>query len=156
MPDDLRKIYEAAGRLQYYFDDKVPCDLFRGQSKTEAKQGLPILYPNPGFKLKDGSDRLPDVMIVVENGKQIVKGCRSTKGDYRGISTFDRKNPKLSGFKWFKLPRSTAIPAALAITQDDDYRDRANHFTIAPKDDMPLPLFQVWLNALGRHMAQEE
>ena len=110
MPDDLRKIYETAGRLQYYFDDKVPCDLFRGQSKTEAKQGLPILYPNPGFKLKDGSDRLPDVMIVVENGKQIVKGCRSTKGDYRGISTFDRKNSKLSGFKWFKLPDRRRFP----------------------------------------------
>jgi hypothetical protein len=68
------------------FDDKGALRLFRGQSKTEAKQGLPILYPNPGFKLKDGSDRLPDVMIVVENGKQIVKGCRSTKGDYRAIS----------------------------------------------------------------------
>jgi hypothetical protein len=26
----------------------------------------------------------------------------------------------------------------------------------APKDDMPLPLFQAWLNALGRHLVEDK
>lgn len=153
MSDELQKIYEGAGLLQYYFDKEVPRDLFRGQSRTEEKQGHPVLYPNPGFKRRDGSVRLPDVLIVERDGKKIVKGCRSIHGDYRGVSTFDRKNPALPGFEWYKLPKGVAIPEALALTQDSDFKDRSNHFTIAPKDDMTLDLFQIWLNALGKHMS---
>ncbi|HET8726816.1 MAG TPA: hypothetical protein VFO41_04810 [Alphaproteobacteria bacterium] len=155
MSDDLKRIYEEAGRQAYYFDQHVPRDLFRGQSKSEAKKGLPVIYPNPGFARKGGPPRLPDVEIVERDGKQIVKGCRSISGDYRGVSTFDRKNPALRGFSWYKLPEGTDIPEALAITQDSDFRNRANHFTIAPKDDMPLPLFQVWLNALAEHLVED-
>ncbi|HEV8028691.1 MAG TPA: hypothetical protein VGP50_14750 [Stellaceae bacterium] len=156
MPDDLRRIYEAEGRAHFYFDDKVPRDLFRGQTRTEEKQGLPILYPHPGYKKKDGSERLPDVLVIERDGQQIVKGCRCTQGDYRGVSTFDQKSGNLRGARWYRLPKSTAIPEALAITQDTDRTDRPNHFTIAPKDDMPLPLFQVWLNALARRMTEDK
>jgi hypothetical protein len=156
MTADLRKVYEAEGLLRYYFDEKVPRDLFRGQSKTETKQGLPILYPNPGFRRSDGQERPPDVLIVEQDGKKIVKGCRTIRGEHRGISTFDGKPPNLRGFKWYKLPKSTDVPEALAITQDTDRKNSPNHFTIAPKDDMPLPLFQVWLNALAAHMTEEK
>jgi hypothetical protein len=155
MSEALRRIYEEEGLLKYYFDKEVPRDLFRGQSKTEAKQGLPILYPNPGFTRKDKSQRLPDVEIVEVDGKKFVKGCRTTRGDSRGISTFDRKNPNLSGFTWYKLPKETPIPQALAITQDSDDPNKPNHFTIAPKDDMPLDLFQVWLGALNKQLKEE-
>ena len=155
MSDDLKNIYRDAGRIAYYFDSIVPCDLFRGQSRTEAKQGQPILYPNPGFERKDGSRRLPDVRIIERNGKKIVLGCRCIHGDYRGVSTFDRKNTALPGFRWFKLPEGKEIPKAVAITQESDFKDRANHFTVAPKDDMPLELFQVWLNTLGSYMAED-
>ena len=156
MSDDLKNIYQAAGRLAYYFDGTVPRDLFRGQSRTEGKQGLPVLHPNPGFKRRDGSVRLPDVRIVERDGRQFVLGCRCIHGDYRGVSTFDRKNTALRGFRWFKLPKGTDIPEAIAITQDSDFTDRPNHFTVAPKDDMPLELFLVWLNALGNQMAEDE
>jgi hypothetical protein len=155
MSEALRRVYEEEGLLKYYFDKDVPRDLFRGQSKTEAKQGLPILYPNPGFTPKGRPPRLPDVEIVEVNGKKIVKGCRTTRGDYRGISTFDRKIPNLGGFTWYQLPKATPIPEALAITQDSDYADRPNHFTVAPKDDMPLELFQVWLDALNKHLSKD-
>jgi hypothetical protein len=53
------------------------------------------------------------------------------------------------------LRKLTEIPLALAITQDSNLNDRPNHFTIAPKDDMPLELFQVSLNALGKRMTEE-
>lgn len=152
MTDELRDIYEKAGRRKYFFDERVPRDLFRGQSHTEQKKGLPVLHPNPGFTRKDGSRRLPDVAIVERDGRKVVLGCRCITGDYRGISTFDRANPALRGFDWHKLPKDTQIPEVLAITQDSDYSDRPNHYTVAPKDDMPLDLFQVWLNRLADHM----
>lgn len=155
MTDELRKLYEDEGLLHRYFDKTVPRDLFRGQSRTEARQGLPVLYPNPGFVRKDGSVRLPDVQVVERDGKRIVVGCRSVHGDYRGVSTFDRKNPALPGFRWFRLAAGTDIPQALAITQDSEFKDRANHHTIAPKDDMTLELFLVWLNALGSTMTED-
>jgi hypothetical protein len=149
MSDDLKKVYEGAGKLRYYFDEVVPRDLFRGQSRTEAKQGLPVFYPNPGFRRKDGTVREPDVLVEDVGGTPTVRGCRTLNGHHRGISTFDRPNTGLAGFSWYRLPAGTKIPEALAITQDSDLRDRPNHYTIAPKDDMPLALFQVWLNALG-------
>ena len=54
MPDDpkqiysdpLKKIYQAEGKLKYYFDDKVPRDLFRRQKRSEAKKGVPALHPD--------------------------------------------------------------------------------------------------------------
>ena len=55
----------------------------------------------------------------------------------------------------YQLPKATPIPEALAITQDSDYADRPNHFTVAPKDDMPLELFQVWLDALNKHLTKD-
>lgn len=152
----LREVYEKAGLLKYYFDDKVPCDLYRGQSSQEQKKKLPILYPNPGFQRKDRTVRLPDVEIIDRDGKKIVKGCRTTRGDFRGISTFDRPNPSLVSFKWFRLPKDSPIPEALAITQDSDLKGKANHYTVAPKDDMTLELFQTWLNALAKYMTDAD
>lgn len=102
MSEDLKNRYQGAGRLAYYFDSTVPRDLFRGQSRTERKQGLPVLYPNPGFKRRDGSVRLPDVRIVERDGQKFVLSCRCIHGDYRGVSTFDRKNTALGGFRWFR------------------------------------------------------
>lgn len=150
--DELKEVYKREGLLRRYFDVTTPCDLYRGQSGGEAKQGLTILHPDPGFTRRDGTVRLPDVRVEERDGKKFVLGCRSTRGDYRGISTFDRKNPVLSGFRWHKLPKQTEIPAPLAVTQDSEFKDLANHFTIAPKDDMTLELFLVWLNALNAKM----
>jgi hypothetical protein len=154
MSEALKNIYREAGKLQYYFDQKVPCDLYRGQSSAERKNGAPIVYPNPGFTRRDGTVREPDVKVVDRDGKKFVLGCRCIRGDYRGVSTFDRINPNLGGFTWYELPKDTDIPDALAITQDSDFKDRANHYTVAPKDDMELGLFQVYLNALAAKMVK--
>lgn len=155
MSDELKAIYERAGMLVRYFDKTVPRDLFRGQSRSELKQGLPAIYPNPGFIRKDGKPRPSDVRIFERDGKKYVAGCRCIYGEHRGVSVFDRVNSDLPGFRWLKLPKGTGIPEALAITQDGDSRERANHYTIAPKDDMPLELFLVWLNVLNKHLKDE-
>jgi hypothetical protein len=57
---------------------------------------------------------------------------------------------------WFRLPAGTALPEALAITRESTFANRANHFTIAPKDDMALDLFLVCLNSLSLHIGSEE
>jgi hypothetical protein len=153
--DDLRKIYEAAGRVAYFFEETVPRDLYRGQSRTDEKAGTPLLAPNPGFKRRDGSVRLPDVKIEDVNGTPTVRGCRAVRGDFRGVSVFD-KPTAMRGFRWFRLPQGVKIPAALAITQDGDLSSDSTHFTIAPKDDMPAALFAVWLKALADNMAETD
>lgn len=151
MTDKLKLIYEAENKLRYYFDKTVPVDLYRGQNNKEAKGQFPLLYPNPGFTRADGFVRLPDVLIEIRDGQEIVRGCVATKGHYRGISTFDKKG-RFGGFKWYILPAGTVIPEALAITQDTDYPNEPNHFTIAPKNDMPLALFNAWLKVLNLQM----
>ena len=155
MSDELKTIYETAKLQHRYFDSKTPCDLFRGQSRAEEKQGLSLLHPNPGFTRSDKSVRLADVKIEERGDKKFVLGCRSTRGDFRGISTFDRTNPALKNFSWHKLPKDTDIPEALAVTQDSAFKDKANHYTIAPKDDMTLELFLVWLKALSDKMTKD-
>lgn len=151
MTNTLYKVYEANGLLPYYFDKETPCDLFRGQSPDELKRQMPIIYPNPGFTRKTGSIRPPDVAIVERDGKKIVLGCVTVRGLHRGVSTFDRPNPALRGFKWYKLPVHSKIHESLAVTQDDYNESGGNHFTLAPKNDMPLELFMI---ALGFMQAQ--
>lgn len=150
MTDTLRKVYEAEGLLPYYFDKLTPCDLFRGQRPDEFKKKMPVIYPNPGFIRKDGDARPADVAIVERDGQKIVLGCVSVRGLHRGVSTFDQPNPHLRGFRWFKLPVNSKIHESLAVTQDD-YKKIGNHFTLAPKNDMPLELFLI---ALGYMEAQ--
>ncbi len=91
MSDELKKVYENENKLKFYFDKTVPCDLYRGQHDREAKKGLPLIYPNPGFIKADGTVRPADVFIEIVDGMEMVRGCRTTKGNFRGISTFDRK-----------------------------------------------------------------
>lgn len=152
----LKQIYEKAGLLHNYFDEKVPCDLYRGQSRNEIKLGLPIIYPNPGFVNKDGRERPADVKIVERNGQQYVLGCVATHGQHRGISTFDRVNPLLKGFKWYRLPAGTPLPPALAMTRDSAYPDRPNHYTIAPKNDMLLAHFLLYIQELCEKLEPTE
>lgn len=154
MSDVLKKLYAERGLLHFYFDDTVPVDLYRGQSTGDAQKGLPVIYPNPGFVRKTGEAREPDVAIVERDGKRIVLGCFSIKGLHRGISTFDRPNPALRNFRWYKLGKGGKIHSALAITQDDDHKDKVNHYTIAPKNDMPLELFLVCLGAMEKDLIE--
>jgi hypothetical protein len=86
--------------------------------------------------------------IIGDASKYIVKGCRTTKGDYRGVSTFDMINPRARDVEWFYIQADTKIPPGLAVTKDGDKRPgEALHYTVAPKDNMSFPLF---LQHLGK------
>lgn len=152
MSDTLKNLYADANIPHRYYDNVTPVDLYRGQKLREFKQGKGILDPElVGWVKPDGSHRLADVLVEEVDGRMIVRGCRSIAGHYRGVSVFDRVPPfsKSSSWKCFLIPSESKIPEALAITKDADFRRGSSgiHFTIAPKDDMPLDLFLVWLRS---------
>jgi hypothetical protein len=154
MSENLKKTYEQEGKLRFYFDQSVPQDLYRGQRASEVGSDSPIIFPHPGFSRKNGPNRPSDVKIEDRGGSKFVLGCRCVKGMYRGVSTFNGMNPVLKNFVWYKLPSGTEIPEALAITQDSNFANKINHFTIAPKDDMPLDLFLMYLGLLERSLVR--
>ena len=114
---------------------------------SEFEQGLMSLEPHHGSET-----RLPDVKVVERDNQTIVLGCRCIKRDFRGISTFDRKVTWFGSktTKHFVIPANTPIPAGIAITKDHKNQQGAYHYTIAPKDDMPMALFLQNLKVLSQ------
>jgi len=167
MSDALKKVYEQEGLLANFFEKAVPTDLYRRRNIGDK---TPIMQPTIiGFG-KDEKPRPPDILLRDESGatpqynaegmvretnskpltkqliadasKYVVQGCRTTKGDFRGVSTFDMMNPRARGVEWFAVPEGTEIPPGLAITRDGrKVPGQPLHHTIAPKDNMPFTLF---------------
>ncbi|WEN15108.1 hypothetical protein PY254_00025 [Rhodanobacter sp. AS-Z3] len=143
MSDELRRIYTEAGKADRFWETATPVDLWRAQKNTDYQAGIDALSPHLG-----NETRVADVKIVDRDGKRVVLGCRCIKGDFRGVSTFDMKVTWFGSrtTKHFKIPAGTAIPPGIAVTKDHKNAQGAYHYTIAPKDDMPLALF---LECLG-------
>lgn len=154
--DELKKLYAKEGKADRYFEGSTPCVLYRAQSRNDFKKDVFIMQPHPGYVKKDANGkairtRLPDVNIEDRDGKQVVLGCRTTAGDYRGLSLFDAKVTWL-GPAWinYVIPAGTEVPPSLVITKDHFIRQYgATHYTIAPKDDMPLELFIQTLKVIA-------
>ena len=172
--DEMKKIYEAGGKLAYFFEQRTPVNLYRRRNIGDKSM---IMQPTIiGFGAED-RPRLPDIKLEDEVGvspqfdgatmrrepnskpltkqligdasKYTVKGCRTIKGDYRGVSVFDMVNPRARGVEWFYIEADTKIPPGLAVTQDGDKRPGESlHYTIAPKDNMPFDLFLQHLTGL--------
>ena len=184
MTDDMKKAYEAVGELKYFFENYAPnIDLWRGLKKSEYKKrvksfnraekpipdnfarDISIEPVTEGFEIvtRQGKRwREPDVKVFIRNGEKWIKGCRTNrKGDeHWGVSLWDIK-PKFAEMGWFNfcLPGKESdnpipLPPSLAITQDDDYTTRSNHYTIAPKNDMPLSLYVQNLKKLAEHFVE--
>ena len=179
MTDELKNTYENAGALDRFFDEKTPIDLFRGQkiggraelmqptligwhTKNEPRHPDVLVNDSIGVSpqyvggdlsalVTEGKDGAETENILRNADKYIVKGCRTMAGKHRGISVFDKKNQVLRNFDWYKIEKGTDIPEPLAVTRDSPLLEsiRPIHYTIAPKDDMPLPLFLQHLKSLG-------
>lgn len=160
MTDELKKIYAKEGKAGRYFDGETPCELFRGQHPDSLKRQEFILEPHRGFvKVNPATgerrERKADVAIVNRDGREVVLGCRVTSGDFRGLSTFDKPVTWFDKPKWynFSIPKGTKLPDSLAVVRDKfDYNKDATHYTIAPKDDMPLDLFIQSLKVIAEQM----
>jgi len=181
MSDVLKDIYASKGRTADFFDDTVPTDLFRRRrigDKTPIMQPVIIGFGKaedprlPDVYLEDGSGASPQfqdgdmvrepgskpitLRIVSDAAKYVVKGCRTVRGSFRGVSVFDEVIRSASpGAEWFHLPEGTPIPPGLAITKDGIKRPgRPLHYTVAPKDDMPFGLFLAHLKGLEAAIQQ--
>jgi hypothetical protein len=176
--NELRDVYTAANKSGRFFDTTTPVVLFRG-IKRGSSAGLmqPTLI---GFHLKkgprkpdvlfrDGQGKTPQYEggdinraialdesgdltrhILANAGDYVVQGCRTIKGDHRGMSLFDKVNPVLS-FKWYRIPANSKIPPGIALTRDADavHSELPIHYTAAPKDNMTLALFLQHLKELA-------
>ena len=181
MSDELRNIYEAARKLGRFFETTTPVALFRGKKaddpfdmmyptligwmKGNGEVRVPDVLLNdasgqspqyqggrPGGRLVEEPKNKPrTAQIVADASTYVVKGCRTIKGDHRGVSVFDMANKALPNFEWFRIRPNTTIPPGLAVTRDVDTprQGQVTHYTIAPKDDMPLPLFLQHLKGLA-------
>jgi hypothetical protein len=176
--DDLRNVFAQAGKSGRFFDKTTPVALFRGIKRGDSAELMqPTLI---GFHLKrgprrpdvlfrDGKGVTPQYEsgdingaialdasgdltrhILANAGDYVVQGCRTIKGEHRGLSLFDKANRRLP-FAWFRIPANSKIPPGIAVTRDSDeeHSEDAIHYTAAPKDDMPLSLFLQHLKELA-------
>lgn len=183
MSDVLRNVYKQASALDRYFDQQTPVDLFRGRKKGDLtdlmqptlvgwvtprgprnpdvlvsdEKGVSPQYPNGDFAALavEGKDKALTAEILRNADQYIVKGCYTMSGLHRGVSVFDKKNTALRNFDWYKIKANATIHPALVVT-----RDRPNgtsvepiHYTVAPKNDMPLSLFLQCLKSMEAQAA---
>ena len=146
MSDELKNIYSMAGLSDRFWDTLTPLELWRAQKNTDFKLDIMVLEPHPG-----NETRLPDIKVVERDNQKFVLGCRCVKGDFRGVSTFDMRVTWFGSrtTKHFVIPANTKIPLGIAVTKDHKNAQGAYHYTIAPKDDMPLSLFLQNLKVLS-------
>lgn len=185
MSNELKNVYERAGALDRFFDQTTPVDLFRGKrhdDKSELLQpvvigwvtrsgprnpdilivgtsGVSPQYQNGDFSqmCAEPRDKPSTADILLNADQYIVKGCRTMDGHHRGVSVFDKKNPILRQAAWYMIPAGSAIPVAMAVTRDKKAKVSIDpiHYTIAPKDDMPLSLFLQYLRSMA-NMARQD
>jgi hypothetical protein len=147
MSDTLKNIYREADLASHYWDVATPVDLWRAQKRTDFDNDAMLFEPHPG-----NIKRPADIRIVERDGQSFVLGCRCVKGAFRGISTFDRKVTWFGNrsAKHFCLPANKILPPGIAVTKDHQNEYGAHHYTLAPKDDMPLNLFMQHLRSLAQ------
>ena len=179
MTDELRRVYEGAGALDRFYEGALPMPLFRGRRTghtTELMQPVIIGWITargprvPDVLLSDERNVSPqyttgDSPSIVTEGKAkpltadiiahadqyVVKGCRTMRGDHRGVSLFDKTNPRLGNLDWYKIPAGFGLPDAIAVTRDSSRKESTEpiHYTVAPKDAMSLSLFLQYMKALA-------
>jgi hypothetical protein len=130
----LKEIYAAAGRAADYFETTGPdLHLYRAQTNDDFKKNVFILEPGKA-----------DVRTEDRQGKLWVLGCSAVKGKYHnGVSTFDKQiSPTKNHTRMYEIPKKVDLPEGLAITKDNLNKTfNATHYSLAPKNDMPMELF---------------
>lgn len=155
MTNALKEIYSKAGKSSDFFDGNTPIDLWRAQSNDDFKKEVFLMRPHPGYDRKDMNGnvigkRLPDVDIFEMDGQLFVRGCRCIHGDYRGISLSDKPLQFKGVWHHYLVPKGTTIPAGLMVTRDTlNHKTGIRHYTLGPKDDMPLALFLATLKIVA-------
>ncbi len=147
----LKDILIEKDKLDSFFDENVPVDLWRAVNKKSNNSVFDFI--ETGFVLSNGRPRPAD--ITIESRNDIKWVC--IKDRSRGLSTFDKKGlPKGKNWEYYKISKGTLLPEGLAIIKDEyNTRFEATHYTIAPAFDMPLSQFKGLLERLADVLIKE-
>jgi len=116
---------------------------YQDPGQTQLKQN------GKGEKMTGGERRLAAAEMVSDGDDLIVKGCRHSRGDHRGLSLNNAVDLKQKQYVWFEIKSGTDIPPGLAVIRDAHPAKKGDaHYTVAPKDDMTLSLFLANLKAM--------
>ncbi|GLS24305.1 hypothetical protein [Marinibactrum halimedae] len=137
----LKDVLIEAGEIDKYFGNTAPVNLWRARKLNKKQIGLFDLVEED--QVRNGNIRPADVTI--EDG--IVK----VKNRPRGASTFDKPDVFNRGnWEYYKIPQNMQLPEGLVIVKDKYNKSLgATHYTIAPKNDMPIQQFRSLLNQLA-------
>ena len=147
----LKDVLIQAGKLDKYFEGRVPTDLWRAKNRKASSAVFEFIEESK--ILSNGRPRPADIKIELKGGVKWVSVLQQP----RGISTFDRSGlPKGKDWEYYKIPEGTELPDGLAIVKDQfNSKYQAYHYTIAPAYDMPLALFRSKLGQLARKIIKE-
>ena len=124
----------------------------RGISPQYEDDSLSKLKLNDtGERMTSGERRRAAAAIIARGDELIVVGCRHHRSDgpHRGLSLANEPDFSRAQYVWFMIKEGKEIPPGLAVIRDAP-PDRLGyaHYTVAPKDDMPLGLFLAHLKSL--------
>jgi hypothetical protein len=147
----LRDIMVQQGKLESYFDLKVPVSLWRAQDTRLNRHPMGLI--EEPFLLPNGKARKADIIVETRGGEPWIL----IENAPRGLSTFDKPNAfKGDQWKYFMIPAGTPLPEGLTVIKDAYYdRYQATHYTLAPARDMPLKTFRTLLLQLFAAMSRE-
>lgn len=124
----------------------------RGASPQYENEDLTELKLNDtGERMTGGQRRRAAAAIIARGDELIVVGCRHHRASdgHRGLSLSNEPDLSQVQYVWFLVQENTEIPKGLAVIRDaPPGREGYAHYTVAPKDDMPLGLFLVHLRSL--------
>jgi hypothetical protein len=141
--DKLKTVYADLKRSSDFYEGTGPdVLLYRAQTGDDFLGKKLFLEARVGV----------DIKVIKVDGQDVVCGCLTEKGNkHWGVSTFDgHVRPTVDHTAMYEIPKNVKLHEGLVITKDKyQPKWKATHYTIAPKNDMTVGLFEQCLKEVA-------